>query len=138
HTNPNLMSPYESFNNQIGVRLSYLVQDEDRKHTKSLNLISYQGYRKRAQRETGFRLRDGKAGDNDPILNWDAMPAEWRERMIERFGQPVKEQLPLEMHFAIDALAQKFFEDYTHPDGTHLTPEQRRQYTMNASLLRAL
>ncbi len=42
------MTPYETYNNQIGVRLGYLVADEPIRVSDGLGVISYDAYKKRA------------------------------------------------------------------------------------------
>lgn len=61
-------SPYEYYNNSYGVRLGFLVSDTDKRHHASVDLFSYGSYLKRAQRITGFRIKEGKGLGNEALV----------------------------------------------------------------------
>ncbi len=129
---------YEIHNNEIGVRLSFLLNDEDRKHPRSIGAISYQVYEKRVQRDKSIRLKVGKGAGNEVLLRWEALEPEWRDELLKVEGNPLKDHNPMEEHFVLDQRARIHFEGFTFEDGLHLKPEQIEQYTMNASVLNAL
>ena len=132
-----MLSPYITYNNEIGVRLCYLVSDEDKKVSDSLCLFSYDGYKKRAIRNSNFVLRKGGGKNNDVLIRWQEL-YEHHEQLISKFGNPKTEHNPMEEHFTIDGKARIYFETYLNSDETHLTPPQISQYTLNASVLNAV
>lgn len=133
------MNPYVSYNNEIGVRLSFLLNDEDRKHSASLSVFSYSSYESKAKRDNSLRLKEGKGKGNEVIIRWTALDQEIRDKAIVSWGDPNTGFNPLEQYFCFDEKAQLFFEDFTHEDDdSHLAPDQIRQYTVNASVLNAL
>ncbi|WP_339876969.1 hypothetical protein, partial [uncultured Algoriphagus sp.] len=72
------ISPYEIYNNQIGVRLSYLLSDSDKRHPYSMGLMSYHAFKHRANRTPGFRLKEGRGKGNEALVSWKCMPHEWQ------------------------------------------------------------
>lgn len=132
------VSPYDIYDNKIGVRLSYIVSDEDRKRAESVELLSYGAYQSRVRRMPDLRLREGKGAGNEVLINWVAMPSDWREVCKDRFGDPKERHHPLDKYFAIDGKAKVFFDNYQFEDGSFLKVRQRDQYTVNASVLGAL
>lgn len=135
-----MLTPYETHNNQIGVRLSYLVADEALRHEKSLALIGYEACKKRAKRTPGFRLREGKGLGNESLLSWEHLPHDWRQILQARFGDPVTEarKSVFEKLYTRDAKASDFYSTYTLSDGKGLKRELIQEYTTNASCLNAV
>ncbi|HCS21068.1 MAG TPA: hypothetical protein DIW47_11005 [Bacteroidetes bacterium] len=133
-----MSSPYETYNDRIGVRLSFIVSDEDRRADESLQLIGYKAYLTRALRNKSFRLKEGKGLGNEALIYWEAMPRDWQAAFIEQFGNPKQTQNPLTEFFEIDAEAKRFFDTFRFPDQSYLKPEQIERYTTNASVLNAL
>jgi hypothetical protein len=130
-------SPYETYNNEIGVRLSYLLEDDTLKRSDSLNLVKYSTIEKKYQRNPILRLRKGLGAGNEVLLNFKHLPDEWKGLLKSTFGDPKVAHNELEKYFEIDAQARLFFDGYTKSDGTHLKPEQISQWTINASVLKA-
>ena len=133
-----MQNPYETYNNKIGVRLSFLVADEVKQHTESLELLSYSAYEKRARRTEGFRLRKAGGAGNEVLVSYDAMPLEWQDAFRNKFGDPYKQHNPLEKYFKIDGSARLFYEGHQFDDKSFLKPEQIEKYTINASVLNAV
>lgn len=131
-------TPYDSYNNQIGVRLSFLVADPEKAAEKSASLASYESIKKMGQRNQGFRLKEGKGAGNESLINWAALPHEWKTALIEKFGEPNKSYNPLQKHFSINPEAKKFYDYYQLPGGEYLSQKHREQFTVNASLLDAV
>ena len=131
-----MLTPYETYNNQVGVRLSYLLKDEQLRCDNSLQLFSYDAYEKRAIRHTNIKLRAGLGKGNEVLINWkyiEQREPEWKELLVSTFGDPVVEHNPMEEHFVMDGKAQVWFAGYLQADGTHLSPEKQQQYVINAS-----
>jgi hypothetical protein len=133
-----MLTPYVTYNNQIGVRLSFVVKDEPIRHEHSLQLISYKNYNVKAHRNPSFRLKKGLGAGNEALISWKYMPEDWRELFCTRFGNPVVEHNPLEEHFSIDARAQLFYSKYPLSDGTYMSIDAIFQSTINASVVQAL
>lgn len=136
-------SPYQTYNRQIGVRLSYIVMEGHKRykaHEKSIKITSYDAYEKRARRTEGFRLKQGKGQGNEVLLSWEHLPNEWQHRLKETFGDP-KQQIEksyLEKFHSLDAKAENFYSTYIRPDGIKLSPKLIAEYTANASVLNAI
>ncbi len=138
------MTPYETYNNQIGVRLSFLVKkelDEAKQvympHDDSLQLLSYGAYEKRASRHSNLKLRAGKGKGNEVLIAWNYIQSrepDWKDVLVESFGNPEISYNPLQDYFEVDGAARLFFDTYQQ---IKLTPEQISQYTINASTFNA-
>lgn len=133
-----MQGAYEVYNNQTGIKLSYLLSDIDRCTDNSLAVISYSAYEKRAIRSPDFKLKPGLGPGNEVLIAWDKLPTDWQKQCIERFGNPKTETSPLEKFFKMDAAAKVFYDEYQFENGDYLTPAQRKRYTINASVLNAL
>ncbi len=132
-----MQTPYVTYNNEIGVRLSYLLSDEDKKRSESIAVWSYSCYEKKVQRNNAIRLRQGKGKGSEVLIRWVNL-SEYHDVLIEKFGNPELVHNPLVNHFAIDGMARLFFETEKNVDGTNYLPAQISQYTLNASVLNAL
>lgn len=132
-----MQSPYVTYNNEIGVRLSYLVSDEDIKRTESVCLFSYYAYEGRVKKNPAFRLREGKGNGNEVLVRW-ANLSDAHDLLIAKFGNPHTAHNPMEEHFTIDGKARMYFEGTKDADGEYFKPEKITQYTLNASVLNAL
>lgn len=131
------MSPYVTYNNEIGVRLSFLVSDEDKKNPHSVAAFSYDSYKKKALRYPSFRLRAGKGKGNEALIRWVNLP-DLQTELIKQFGHPKTDHNPIEEFFSLDGRARVYYEGYKQVDGSYLRPDQISQYTINASVLNAL
>lgn len=135
-----MLSAYETFNNQIGVRLSYVVSDPEKRAQDSLALISYSAYKLRAHRKEGFRLRTAGGNGNDVLLSWAHLPQDWQYQLIQNFGDPNKEARPnlVESFYTRDPKAADYFANYLKADGTNLKAKHISEYITNASVLNAI
>jgi hypothetical protein len=131
-------SPYQHYNNQIGVRISYILTDDDRNVAESVGLMGWWAYKKRCARKKDFRLKEGKGKGNEALVRWEAFDFEEQHVLIEAFGDPKVVAHPMEEYFNPDADALRFYTDFRFDDGTHLKPEQIEIYTINASVLNAV
>ncbi len=130
--------PYEIHENQIGVRLSYLISDTDKRHPYSVGLMSYDAYKQRASRTPGFRLKPGRGKGNEALISWKCLPHEFQSICREKLGNPEADYNPLLRFFEINPEAKVYFDTYQFENGEYLTAKQRGQYTINASVMMAL
>ncbi len=132
-------SPYQPHNGAVGVRLSYVLKADDRAHAESIQATTYNAYEKKVQRNPYMRLRRGLGAGNEVLLRFDAMPREWQEAMVEKFGKPSTVSNALEEHFELSGTFRMYYDSYTHPSTSEsLTPEQVTKYTLNASVIDAV
>ncbi|PSL06571.1 hypothetical protein [Cecembia rubra] len=130
--------PYEKYNGQLGVRISFLVSDEEKAHPGSVKVASYEAIAKRAKRYPGFRLKEGKGPGNEALISWKAMPYEWQSACRDMLGNPETEYNALEKHFILSAEAKTFYDRFQFDNDEYLTSEQKDKYTVNASVLEAV
>ena len=130
--------PYDIFQNKVGVKLSFILSDEERKHPNSLELISYDAYKKKSIRNRGFRLKKGCGPGNEALINWESMPHEWQELCREKLGDPQTDHNPLEKFFKISAAAKAYYDAYQFDNDEYLSTEQKKKYTLNASVMEAV
>jgi hypothetical protein len=131
---------YDTYNDQIGVRLSYVISDMDKRQPGSVGLMTYSAYEKRAKRIEGFRLRAGLGKGNEVLLNWVNLPHDWQMRLIETFGDPTKEARPnvVERFYTRDPKAADIYSNYLTKDGTNLKAKLIKEYITNASMCNAI
>lgn len=135
------MGPYETYNNEIGVKISYLLCDAERMHPESLSVINYKSLEKKYQRNPMLRLKKGLGAGNEVLIRFDKLDlikAGLRDNVQKAFGNPKAAHNELEKYFVIDTQARLFFDGFTKPDGSHLKPEQISQWTINVSVLKSL
>lgn len=130
--------PYEIHENQIGVRLSYLIADSDKRHPHSIAAITYDAYKQRAKRTPGFRLKEGRGKGNEALVSWKCMPHEWQSVCREKLGNPEADYNPLQKYFQISPEAKTYFDTFQFENDEYLTAKQRGQYTINASVMEAM
>ncbi|WP_025143068.1 hypothetical protein [Pedobacter jeongneungensis] len=132
-------SPYELFNNQYGVRLSYIVSDVDKRHAESVALFSYSAYKLRSHRNEGFRIKEGRGLGNEALINFSKLPLQEQNVLVEKWGDPAKTTKHHQFKDFIipDAEALNFFSGYRLADGRSLPKEVILNYTMHASILNA-
>lgn len=131
-------SPYETFQNQIGVRLSYVVADDNIRQDESVALISYDALAKRSRRTPGLKLRTARGAGNEALLSWEALPHEWKKELEARFGRPEETYNALQKHFRSSAKAKVFYDEFQFDNDEYLSPAHKRKYTVNASVLEAV
>jgi len=132
-------SAYEHYANKIGVKLSFLLSDIVRCSDNSIAVMSYAAYKLKVHRNENLRLRSGGGKGNEVLINFLAMPDDWKKQCIERFGNPETASNPLEKFFKMDAAAKAYYDTYRFADnGEYLSPVQVKRYTVNASTMNAL
>ncbi len=133
-------TPYEIYNNSIGVRISFIVADSGIKNERSLCITSYAAYLKQCDRKDGFRLRPGKGAGNEALVAWNMMPFEWQFKFESTFGDPNKAAKPnlLEKFYSRDPNAADVYANYPLLNNKNLKAEYIIEYTTNASVLNAV
>ncbi|WP_443937061.1 hypothetical protein [Pedobacter sp. MW01-1-1] len=132
-------SPYEFYNNNYGVKLSFLVSDVDKRHPESVCLFSYGAYEKRALRIDGFKLRSGGGAGNDVLVNFAKLKPVEQKSLVDKFGDPVKTtKLHQFVDYVIsDQAAFEFFSTYKVQGERRLPAEVVIEYIANAEVLNA-
>lgn len=88
-------------------------------------------------KQYGYITRPGGNGRTS-LIEVAAIPAKYKADIEAVYGAPVQVYHPLQTHFEIDVVARKYYdEQFRFEDGTELKDEQKAQYTLNASVLRA-
>ncbi|WP_199118696.1 hypothetical protein [Pedobacter sp. ASV28] len=133
------VSPYELFNNQYGVRLSYILSDADKRNSESVALISYSAYKLRCHRKEGFRLKEGKGLGNEALINFVKLSFSEQNILIEKWGDPKKTTKIHQFKDFImpDANALSFYSTFKLSDRRHLPNAVIAEYTVNANILNA-
>jgi hypothetical protein len=110
--------PYEQYENKKGVRLSFLVSDDEKKHPNSLCLLSYDAYKKRSKRSKGFRLKEECGQGNKALIARDCMPLEWQEECRKQQSGIQQRYNPPEKFFRIDPRANAYYDAFGHAQHT--------------------
>lgn len=129
------MTPYEYFNDQLGVQSKFLVTGRDMDEN-SIQVIGERGLRHRISKGYIKRLRPN--APNFPMLvSWQTLPPEWHRLLIEKFGEPSKQtkQSWFEKHYQRDTVAFEYFLKYKLQSGHTLPDTVIDEYTNNASVL---
>ena len=135
----NEVTPYEYYNNKLGVKIRFLISDKN-KAEESLCLISYRALKWRMDVETSTerQLRRASLG-YDALVEYSSLSQEWKDMLTTKFGNPpekVKESY-FAQHYFTDGKALEFFQlhRYGQRNEKSLSPEQVELYTHNASVL---
>lgn len=122
------MTAYEQYNGKYCVL--WPAADE-----AGVSLDLWKKWGKQAK-QYGYAKRPGGNG-RDSLLQWEAIPPDYRALLAARYGEPQKVHHPLLHYYVIDTGARAYYDSYLHDDGTSLTEEQKARYTINASVLQA-
>lgn len=71
------------------------------------------------------------------LIEFKSLPPKWQQEILAHYGAPAASRNPLQDHFAMDAAARNFFDNYQLPSGKYLEEKYRVVYTVNASVLSA-
>jgi hypothetical protein len=89
-------------------------------------------------KECGYLCTTGGNG-RPSLIELKAIPNNYRNKIIEKLGNPEQTYNPIEKFFTIDAAARTFYDTYRYPSNNKaLEPYQIERYTTNASVLNAL
>ncbi|MGJ1328512.1 hypothetical protein [Sphingobacterium multivorum] len=135
----NELSPYEYYNGKVGVRLSFIVSDDDRRHHDSISIFSYSAYEKRARRIEDFRLRKGLGRGNDVLITFSKLSYLEQQLVIKSFGDPdeVTPKYQFKSFIQPDDKALVFYSAHKLKDGRRLKSKVVLEYTTNAQILNA-
>lgn len=135
----NEVTPYEYYNGKLGVKVRFLISDENRAD-ESLNLIRGRAFRWRMGSETSQekRLRQPSLGC-EALVEFKSLSQEWRDLLTTKFGNPPQKarESYFARHYFTDGKALEFYQLHRYGDRNEktLTPEQVELYTYNASVL---
>lgn len=124
----------EYWNKTVCVSKEELIRDDDGEEVLSLRMYKYYASTK--------IIRIVKVGSRgaDSLIDWLSIPPKYKQRYIDKYGDPVKiltEQRNNQPIYAeIDAKAEQFFAlEYPRITGIELTEFEQREYVANASAL---
>ena len=100
-------------------------------------VMSYECYKKLAQRKSITVVRPGKGLDHPALVDYDSLPTRFKQRYIAIYGDPHK-MMNQDQQLRIDPEARTFYEDYILSDDTHIKADKIEEFTLNASVLNAL
>lgn len=137
------MTPYEYHDGKLGVKVKFLVSDEDKRHEKSFKFIKYRSLSHRLQSKTCTeqQLRRASLGF-DALVLFESLDPQWRTQIEHKYPKP-KEQAKkgyFAKHYQSDRKAFDFFCAYRFGENNErkLEPETIEKYTYNASVLNAV
>lgn len=124
------MSTYIEFNGKLCVAASTLVENG------FATMPLWKKWCSKAKQQ-GYLTRPGGNG-RQSLIELNAIPHNYRQDIVTKFGNPAVTTNPLEKHFSIDGNARRFYDAYLYDNGKALQPYQKDKYTINASVLNAL
>lgn len=129
---------YEIYNNQIGVKTSYLVADKCAK-PESISIATYNAIYKQISKNKIIQLRRGVT-NNEALVHFDSLPHHFKSELVRAFGEPPKEitRHLLGNYYLLDKEAYEYYCSYVLPNGNYLPLSTIDEYTANASMLNAL
>ncbi len=136
-------SPYEYYESKLGLKIKFLVSDEEHRDMESIRAISYDALFKRMSRKSSCekRLRRG-ALNNDTLILFSSMCREWKDRITTKFGSPKEEVKKswFAQHYEADRKAYNFFIAHRYGDKNEKKLDLKlvETYTYNASVLNAV
>lgn len=134
-------SPYEFYDNKLGVKIKFLT--EDRSDANTLSLISYRALSKRMNSQTCTEKRLRRASlNNESLILFSSLSRDWKDIITTKFGNPKKEikKSWFSQHYKASREAFEFFTAHRYGDiGTEkLDLKLVETYTYNASVLDAV
>lgn len=101
------------------------------------SVMSYECYKKLAQRKSITVVRPGKGLDHCALVDFDSLPSRFKQRFIAIYGDPHMKS-DTNNDIRIDTEARGFFEEFQLADGTHIKGDKIAEFTLNASVLNVL
>ena len=132
-------TPYEFYDNKLGVKIKFLITDADRRHPDSLCLIKYKTLyaRMKSINSSEKELRRSCFG-NDALILFSSLDRETKDAITVKFGNPQTEVKKswFAQHYIADREAFDFYLAHTYgEDNKKLDLKFVEQYTYNASVL---
>jgi len=131
-------TPYEYYDNKLGIKVSYLTSD--RCHNKTLSLIKYNALYKRTKSSTCCEKELRRASLNmDALILFSSLSRDFKDAITTKFGNPKKEikKSWFAQQYVADRDAFNFYVAYRYGKNneTKLDIKLLEQYTFNASVL---
>ena len=103
-------------------------------------VMSYPNYRQLLARHRLQQGRQGKGMGSYALIVFDTMPARFKERFINKYGNPREEMKKSQEQATVrmDEAARTFYERYQLADGSHIKSDKIEEFTVNASVLNEL
>lgn len=122
---------YEHYNDKMCVQADVLYGE--------LSLLSYENYKKACIRKRLLLERRACRGQK-ALVNFGALPEEWKKAIVAKFGDPFKNSLrnSLEALIVKQPAAEQYYREYVYNGMQTLPIEKQREYALNASLLEAI
>lgn len=132
----------EWYNKSLAVTFSELTDqnNESSGDATGLTVMSEANYKKLARLGRISILRPGKGLDHPALIEYESLPARFKDRFKMIWGDPyslMKESM-MKDDVVTDRRACEFYADFLLSDSTHITDEFQEEYTQNASILNLL
>lgn len=132
----------EWYNKSLAVTFRELTESNPEAigDVSGLSVMSVSNYKKIARLNRINVLRPGKGLDHSALIEFESLPARFRDRFKKIWGDPytiLKESM-MKDDVVTDRRAREFYADFILPDGTHIPDEFQEEYTQNASILNLL
>jgi hypothetical protein len=133
-------TPYEFYDNQLGVKISYLITDVDRKHQDSLCLFKYNTLyvKLRSNKQSFQRLNERACFGQEALILFSSLDRQTKDAVTIKFGNPKTEvkKSYFAQHYLADREAFNFYLAHTYgTENKKLDLKYVEQYTYNASVL---
>lgn len=127
------MRRMEIFNDILCVTVAELTADDG-----GMQVMSYKNYNQLVYRHRINVVRPGKGLGGYALIEWSSIPARFKERFMEKYGDPEKMLKKDEGMLEYDIKAKEFFAEYILPDGKGIKSGKQSEYVVNASVLNLL
>lgn len=132
----------EWYNKKLAVTFSELTEanPEASEDAAGLSVLSVANYKWHTRKGNITVLRPGKGLDHPALIEYESLPARFKERFKLIWGDPytlIKESM-MKDDVVTDRDARDFYSEHLLPDGTYIPDEFQEEYTQNASVLNLL
>ena len=127
------MRRMEIFNDILCVTVAELTADDG-----GMQVMSYKNYNQLVYRHRINVVRAGKGLGSYALIEWSSIPARFKERFMEKYGDPEKMLKRDDGMLEYDIKAKEFFAEYILPDGKGIKSGKQSEYVVNASVLNLL
>jgi len=116
------------------------VRPEELPEEELAPIMSASNYKQLAARGKINVVRVGKGLGNYALIEIATLPQRFRDRIKEKYGTMEQDILKdwFGRHYRLDAEARSFYTRFRFEDGSALPPEKINEYTVNASVLKAV
>lgn len=129
----------EWYNKSLAVTFSELTESNTDSES-GVSVMSVANYKKLARTDGLTILRPGKGLDHPALIEYESIPARFRDRFKKIWGDPytlIKESM-MKDDVVTDRRAREYYAEHILPDGSHIPDEFQDEYTRNASVLNLL